>query len=123
MRIAQLIRRRDRRSGKSSFLSNAAALLFPICWPEPFGLVMVEAMACATPVIAFCAGSVGEIVEDGVSGFALTPSDCKKAANAIAMLDRVDRRRVRASFGRRFRSRQMAENYLALYRALNSNVP
>ena len=56
-------------SQKAAFLGNAAALLFPICWPEPFGLVVIEAMACGTPVIAFRCGSVPELIEDGVTGF------------------------------------------------------
>jgi glycosyltransferase involved in cell wall biosynthesis len=106
---------------KCDFLGNAAALLFPICWPEPFGLVMVEAMACGTPVIAFRSGSVAEIVEDGVSGFVIAPGDTKGALDAIAKLDRLDRRRVRASFVRGFTARRMAQDYLSLYSAFNSN--
>jgi glycosyltransferase involved in cell wall biosynthesis len=101
---------------KQPFLGNALALVFPIDWPEPFGLVMIEAMACGTPVIAWSRGSVSEVIEDGVSGF-IVSSD----AEAVAAIDRVrhlDRRRVRAAFDRRFTARRMAEQYLDRYRML-----
>ena len=98
---------------KNSFLGNAAALLFPIDWPEPFGLAMIEAMACGTPVIAFNRGSVPEIIDDGVTGFVV--EDESGAVAAIRRLGQLDRRRVRECFERRFTSRRMAEEYLALY--------
>jgi glycosyltransferase involved in cell wall biosynthesis len=104
---------------KQTFLSNATALLFPIDWPEPFGLVIIEAMACGTPVIAFRRGSVPEIVEDGVTGFIVDTE-----AEAIEAVDRVrdlDRRAVRAAFDRRFTVRRMATDYLHLYRAAMDN--
>jgi glycosyltransferase involved in cell wall biosynthesis len=98
---------------KSEFLGNARALLFPIDWPEPFGLVMIEAMACGTPVIAFRRGSVPEILEDGVTGFIVENMD--QAVQAAARASELSRRRVRDEFERRFTSRRMAEGYLALY--------
>jgi glycosyltransferase involved in cell wall biosynthesis len=101
---------------KEAFLGNAAALLFPIDWPEPFGLVMIEAMACGTPVIAFRTGSVPEIVEDGVTGFVV--EDETGAVDAVRRLPSLDRARVRAAFERRFTARRMAEQYLDLYEAL-----
>ncbi|WP_119458714.1 glycosyltransferase family 4 protein [Rhodospirillaceae bacterium SYSU D60014] len=101
---------------KAAFLGGAMALLFPINWPEPFGLVMIEAMACGTPVIAFDRGSVPEIVEDGVNGFVV--EDETGALAALARLDGLDRARVRQAFERRFSSRRMAQDYLQLYRRL-----
>jgi glycosyltransferase involved in cell wall biosynthesis len=101
---------------KSEFLGNAAALLFPIAWPEPFGLAMIEAMACGTPVIAFRRASVPEIVDDGVTGFIVDGED--EAAQAAIELSRIDRARVRRVFEERFTARRMAEDYLAVYRRL-----
>ena len=102
---------------KSEFLGNAAALLFPGDWPEPFGLVMIEAFACGTPVLAYRHGSVPEVVEDGVTGFIV--DDESGALTAIERLDRLDRARIRGEFERRFTSRRMAEDYLAIYRLLS----
>ncbi|MDI3308589.1 MAG: glycosyltransferase family 4 protein [Acetobacteraceae bacterium] len=101
---------------KSDFLGGAAALLFPIQWPEPFGLVMIEAMACGTPVIAFNRGSVPEVLEDGVTGFVV--EDETGALAALHRLDRLDRATIRQRFEARFTARRMAEDYLALYRRL-----
>jgi glycosyltransferase involved in cell wall biosynthesis len=101
---------------KSAFLGNAAALLFPIAWREPFGLSMIEAMACGTPVVAFRNGSVPEVVEDGVTGFIVDDED--QAAAAVRRLHRLDRVRVRASFEQRFTARRMAEDYIRVYRGL-----
>jgi glycosyltransferase involved in cell wall biosynthesis len=101
---------------KAEFLGRAKALLFPIDWPEPFGLVMIEAMACGTPVIALPSGSVPEIVEHGVSGF-LVESDAQ-AIEAIGRLGALDRSGVRATFERRFSARRMAQDYLRCYRRL-----
>ncbi len=98
---------------KALFLGNAKALLFPIDWPEPFGLVMIEAMACGTPVLAWRCGSVPEVVEHGISGFIVDGMD--EAVAAVGRLDRLDRRRVRACFDRRFSAEVMARNYLRLY--------
>jgi glycosyltransferase involved in cell wall biosynthesis len=102
---------------KQAFLREAAALLFPIDWPEPFGLVMIEAMACGTPVIAFRRGSVPEVIEDGATGFIVDNE--QEALQAINRLPELDRHRVRAAFERRFTSRRMAEDYLHLYQRLS----
>ncbi len=101
---------------KPAFLSGAKALLFPIDWPEPFGLVMIEAMACGCPVIAFRRGSVPEVVEHGRTGFIV--DDVAGAVAAIAELDRIDRASVRRRFEERWTARRMADDYLALYRRL-----
>ena len=98
---------------KTEFLGNAKALLFPIDWPEPFGLVMIEAMACGTPVLAWRCGSVPEVVDHGISGFIVDGMD--EAVAAVGRLGRLDRRRVRACFDRRFSAEVMARNYLRLY--------
>jgi glycosyltransferase involved in cell wall biosynthesis len=96
-------------SQKQDFLGNALAVLFPIDWPEPFGLVMIEAMACGTPIIAWRRGSVPEIIDHGVSGF-IVDSEAE-AIDAIARIATLDRRAVRATFERRFTARRMAESY------------
>jgi len=101
---------------KENFLGKAAALLFPIDWPEPFGLVMIEAMACGTPVIATRRGSVPEIIEEGVTGFIVDNEE--EALAAIGRLGTIDRRRVRKEFERRFSSHRMANDYLQLYETL-----
>ena len=101
---------------KAEFLGNAAALLFPIAWAEPFGLAMIEAMACGTPVIAFGRASVPEIVDDGITGFIVDNED--EAAQAAAEVSRLDRARVRRVFEERFTARRMAEDYLNVYRRL-----
>jgi len=101
---------------KAEFLSGALALLLPIDWPEPFGLVMIEAMACGTPVIAFRRGSVSEVIDEGVTGF--TVEDEAQAIEAIRSLDRLDRRRVREDFEQRFTSPRMVEDYVRHYRRL-----
>ncbi|MBD8577289.1 glycosyltransferase [Pseudomonas syringae] len=99
---------------KAGFLGNAKALLFPIDWPEPFGLVMIEAMACGTPVIAFNQGSVPEVIDEGQSGFIV--DSVEQAVAAVGRLDSLERRRVRAMFEQRFTVQRMATQYLALYR-------
>ncbi|MBV8682687.1 MAG: glycosyltransferase family 4 protein [Caulobacteraceae bacterium] len=98
---------------KSEFLGGAEALLFPIEWPEPFGLVMIEAMACGTPVIAYNHGSAPEVIEDGVSG--LIVGGEAEAAQAVAQARRIDRRGVRRSFESRFSAEVMARAYLDIY--------
>lgn len=98
---------------KGQFLGRALALLFPIDWPEPFGLVMVEAMACGTPVIAFRKGSVPEVIDDGVSGYLV--DSVEEAVSAVERVSLLDRLAVRARFDLRFSVRRMAENYLAAY--------
>jgi glycosyltransferase involved in cell wall biosynthesis len=104
---------------KAQFLGDALALLFPIDWPEPFGLVMIEAMACGTPVIAWNCGSVPEVVDPGVTGFIVSCED--DAVAAIARVGSLDRRRVRATFERRFTSAIMANAYLDVYSKLLNN--
>jgi glycosyltransferase involved in cell wall biosynthesis len=90
--------------------------LFPIDWPEPFGLVMIEAMACGTPVIAFNRGSVSEIIEDGLTGFVV--EDIEGAIGAIDRLDHLSRGKIRRRFEERFTARRMAQDYLAAYRSM-----
>ncbi len=101
---------------KPAFLSGARALLFPIDWPEPFGLVMIEAMACGCPVIAFRRGSVPEVVEDGVTGFVV--DSMAEAVAACARVDALDRATVRRRFEQRWTSGRMADDYVALYERL-----
>ena len=98
---------------KNELLGSAAALLFPIDWPEPFGIVMIEAMACGTPVIAWDEGSVAEIVDDGLTGFIVRSID--EAVAAVRRIDTLDRRAVRETFERRFSAIAMSKNYLRLY--------
>ncbi|MCI3134394.1 glycosyltransferase family 4 protein [Phenylobacterium aquaticum] len=98
---------------KSAFLGGAEALLFPIDWPEPFGLVMIEAMACGTPVVAYACGSVPEVIEDGVTGFIVRTDD--EACAAAARVGQIDRRRVRQRFEARYSATAMARRYLQLY--------
>jgi glycosyltransferase involved in cell wall biosynthesis len=101
---------------KAAFLGGAAALLFPIDWPEPFGLAMIEAMACGTPVIAFACGSVPEVIDDGVSGLIVETVEEAVAAVTVAMA--MDRARVRTTFEERFSIERAALQYLEIYRAL-----
>jgi glycosyltransferase involved in cell wall biosynthesis len=108
---------------KPAFLSGAKALLLPIDWPEPFGLVMIEAMACGTPTIAFPAGSVPEVIDQGVTGFIV--HDEAEAVSALSRLHEVSATSIRRQFERRFTARRMAEDYVALYRrmAVKSRPP
>ncbi|WP_454858438.1 glycosyltransferase family 4 protein [Rhizobium binxianense] len=101
---------------KAGFLGNASALLFPIDWPEPFGLVMIEAMACGTPVVAFRCGSVPEVIDEGVSG--LLVDSVQEAVENIEWALRLDRRKVRATFEKRFTAERMAQDYVDIYRSL-----
>lgn len=103
---------------KNELLGGAAALVFPIDWPEPFGLVMIEAMACGTPVIAWDAGSVREIVEHGVTGFIVR--SIEEARSAVERIDDLDRARVRATFERRFSVEVMSQKYAGLYSGLSA---
>jgi glycosyltransferase involved in cell wall biosynthesis len=105
---------------KSAFLGGADALLFPIDWPEPFGLVMIEAMACGTPVIAWNNGSVPEVVEDGLTGFIVRSE--AEAADAVARLPTLDRRAIRARFEERFSAVAMARRYLEIYDRLRHHA-
>ena len=101
---------------KSEFLSGAMGLLLPIDWPEPFGLVMIEALACGTPVIAYNRGSVPEIIEDGLTGFIV--EDETSAVGAVSRLSQLNRHAIRKQFEKRFTARRMALDYLAAYRSL-----
>ncbi len=101
---------------KSEFLGDAAALLFPVAWPEPFGLVMIEAMACGTPVIAYPFGSVPEVMKDGVSGY-IVP-DLEGAVGAVRKIGDIDRKLVRKHFERHFTAARMAQDYLKIYERL-----
>jgi glycosyltransferase involved in cell wall biosynthesis len=122
--IEPLVRRHDNvhyigeigDADKAEFLGNAAALLFPIDWAEPFGLVMIEAMACGTPVIAWNRGSVPEVVDSGITGFAV--DSIEEAVSAVGLARNLDRRRIRAVFDQRFTAQRMASDYVAIYNRL-----
>ena len=108
-------------AAKQTLLGEATALLFPIDWPEPFGLVMIEAMACGTPVIAWNRGSVPEIVEPGVTGFVVSSEE--EAIAAVARAATLDRASIRRRFEERFTATRMADDYVALYRRLIAAAP
>jgi glycosyltransferase involved in cell wall biosynthesis len=101
---------------KNEFLGRARALLFPIDWPEPFGLVMIESLACGTPVVAFRAGSVEEVIEHGRTGFIVDTE--AEAIEATRRIGTIDRRACRRSFEQRFTSRRMVERHLSVYRQI-----
>ena len=101
---------------KGHFLRNASALVFPISWPEPFGLVMIEAMACGTPVLAFDWGSVPEVIDDGVTGRVV--ASIEEAVAVLPQVVKLDRRKVRQRFEKRFSVRRMANDYLRVYQSL-----
>lgn len=103
-------------ANKAEFLGNAAAVLFPIDWPEPFGLTMIESMACGTPVIAWPNGSVPEIIDHGVTGYHV--NSVEEAADAIPRALMLDRTHIRAVFEKRFSARRMAKDHIALYQEL-----
>jgi glycosyltransferase involved in cell wall biosynthesis len=105
-------------AAKSEFLGGAAALLFPIDWPEPFGLVMIEAMAAGTPVIAWKCGSVPEVIESGVTGEVVTSVD--QAVNAVRLVRGLNRKRIRERFEQRFTVEQMTSRYVRIYEALKA---
>jgi glycosyltransferase involved in cell wall biosynthesis len=105
---------------KSEFLSGATVLLVPIDWPEPLGLVMIEAMACGTPVIAFNRGSVPEVIDDGLTGFIV--EDINGAIGAVDRLDHLSRAKIRGHFEKHFTARRMAQDYLSVYRSLADSL-
>jgi glycosyltransferase involved in cell wall biosynthesis len=107
-------------SKKSAFLGQARAMLFPIDWPEPFGLVMIESLACGTPVVAFRGGSVDEVIDHGVTGFVVDNLD--QAIDATKRTHTLDRRACREAFTRRFSAARMASTYVQLYRQLTSRA-
>jgi glycosyltransferase involved in cell wall biosynthesis len=106
---------------KDRLLGEALALLFPIDWPEPFGLVMIEAMACGTPVVAWRNGSVPEVIEDGVTGFVVDSVD--EAVRAVGRVGELDRRDCRAVFEQRYDAARMARAYLDVYRRVAHAEP
>jgi glycosyltransferase involved in cell wall biosynthesis len=108
-------------AGKPEFLGNAAALLFPIDWPEPFGLVMIESMACGTPVIAWREGSVPEVVDEGRTGFIV--DSIQAGVEAVARCRELDRHAVRRRFEQRFDARRMAADYESLYVRMVEGAP
>jgi glycosyltransferase involved in cell wall biosynthesis len=101
---------------KGPFLRDAVAVLFPICWPEPFGLVMIEAMACGTPVLAYRAGAVPEVIDEGITGMIVDNID--QARVVAVQVAGLDRRKVRRRFEERFTARRMAKDYVRVYRGL-----
>jgi glycosyltransferase involved in cell wall biosynthesis len=101
---------------KDTFVGEAYALLFPIDWPEPFGLVMIEAMACGTPVIAYARGSVPEVLEHGVTGWIV--EGIEEAVQAVERVPALSRARCRQVFEERFSAARMAQDYVKLYRRL-----
>ena len=101
---------------KTKFLGEASALLFPVDWPEPFGIVMIEAMACGTPVLAFRRGSVPEIIDNGVTGQIVDTEE--EAVRALPQVLALDRRAVRRRFEERFSAARMAADYIQVYRSL-----
>lgn len=101
---------------KTEFLGRAAALVFPVDWPEPFGLVMIEAMACGTPVLAFPCGSVPEVIEDGLTGRIVSTMD--EAVHAVPQVLALDRTAIRRRFEERFSAARMTKDYLGLYRSM-----
>ena len=103
-------------AGKDDLIGHARALLMPIDWPEPFGLVMVEALACGTPVIAWRHGAVPEILDDGVTGFVV--EGMRQAIEAAENIGTISRQRCRETFEQRFSARVMARAYLDVYREL-----
>ena len=105
---------------KSAFLGEALALLFPIDWPEPFGLVMIEALACGTPVLAFPRGSVPEILEPGVTAHFGATIDA--LVEAVGRVDELDRRACRETFLRRFTDARMSRDYEEVYRRIVEEV-
>jgi glycosyltransferase involved in cell wall biosynthesis len=107
-------------TAKTGFLGDALALLFPIDWPEPFGLSMIEAMACGTPVLAFRRGSVPEIVDEGVTGMIV--DDMEQAIAALPQVIALDRRAVRRRFDERFTAARMAKDYVSVYHSLRDRA-
>lgn len=105
---------------KEELLGNALGLVYPIDWPEPFGLAMIEAMACGTPVIAYSCGSVPEVIDDGLTGFVVKTR--KEALEAVRKLQGIDRKKCRSVFEKRFSVQRMVEDYLMIYESLINEI-
>ncbi|MCW8196438.1 glycosyltransferase [Proteobacteria bacterium 005FR1] len=103
---------------KNAFIGNAEALVLPVDWPEPFGMVLIEAMACGTPVVAFRQGAIPEIIEHGITGFVVDSE--AEMVQALNQLGQLDRQKIRAEFEKRFSSARMAQDYEGIYRRLVS---
>ncbi|HTM11036.1 MAG TPA: glycosyltransferase, partial [Verrucomicrobiae bacterium] len=106
---------------KQEFLSSAYAQIFPIDWPEPFGLVMIEALACGTPTIAFRCGSVPEIIDDGVTGFIV--DSVEEAIESLKRIPKLSREKCRQVFEERFSASRMVKDYLSIYARIQSEAP
>jgi glycosyltransferase involved in cell wall biosynthesis len=106
---------------KAEFLGNAYAFMFLINWREPFGLVLIEAMACGTPVIAYPMGSVPEVIDDGITGYIVDSLDA--AAKAVGRIDALDRRTIRRIFQQRFSARRMCHDYVDIYQRIRDTEP
>lgn len=104
---------------KQELLGNAMGLLFPVDWPEPFGLAMIESMACGTPVIAFPCGSIPEVVDEGITGYII--NSMEEAVEAVEKLPLISRKLCRETFEKRFSAERMAEDYLKIYNSLNKS--
>jgi glycosyltransferase involved in cell wall biosynthesis len=107
-------------SEKNEFLGNAYAFIFPVCWPEPFGMVMIESMACGTPIVAFPRGSVPEVIDEGVTGYMV--ESVEGAVEALERVSALDRRLCRARFEERFSAGRMARDYMKLYSRLAGSL-
>ena len=105
---------------KEEFLGNALALIFPIDWPEPFGLVMIEAMACGTPVIAFPNGSVPEVIDDKLTGYLI--NNIQEGIKAVETVSNYSRKKIREIFEKKFTVERMADHYVSIYREILSNL-
>jgi glycosyltransferase involved in cell wall biosynthesis len=103
---------------KNQWLGKSKAFLMPIDWEEPFGLVMIEAMACGTPVIGFDRGSVSEIVKDGETGYVIEPGNIEAMAEAVIKINQLDRRKCRQSVENNFSIDKMVEGYIDVYTKL-----
>lgn len=104
---------------KQELLGNAMGLLFAVDWPEPFGLAMIEAMACGTPVIAYPCGSIPEVVDEGITGYIINSQE--EAVKAVENLPLISRKLCRETFEQRFSAKRMAQDYLKIYTSLNKS--
>jgi glycosyltransferase involved in cell wall biosynthesis len=105
---------------KEELLGNALGFIYPIDWPEPFGLAMIEAMACGTPVLAYNCGSVPEVLDEGITGFGV--NSLREAVAAVSRLSSLDRRKCRDAFERKFSVQRMADDYLTIYESMINEI-